>query len=145
MMNLEKTESYIKEIEKALIELQKPINLNNFKNPRDGKIYNWYSISFLSEANWRIDNKKKIAQISLYPLIKWLMINTNNGNFTKLELIEVVNKLRTKYSMKLYEYLKSFSNYKYININQIYLLKLFGISEDNKTYSHYVNFRENNY
>ncbi len=29
MMNLEKVESYIKEIEKALTELQKPIQLNN--------------------------------------------------------------------------------------------------------------------
>ncbi len=53
MMNLEKVESYIKEIEKALTELQKPIQLNNFKNPRDGHIYNWYSISFISEASWR--------------------------------------------------------------------------------------------
>ncbi len=38
-MNLEKVESYIKEIEKALTELQNPFQLNNFKNPRDGHIY----------------------------------------------------------------------------------------------------------
>ncbi len=49
MMNLEKVESYIKEIEKALTELQQPIQLNNFKNPRDGQIYNWYSISFITK------------------------------------------------------------------------------------------------
>ncbi len=70
MMNLEKVESYIKEIEKALTELQKPIQLNNFKNPRDGHIYNWYSISFISEASWKLDNNKKIVYVALPPLIK---------------------------------------------------------------------------
>ncbi len=35
MMNLEKVESYIKEIEKALTELQKPIPIKQLlKNPR---------------------------------------------------------------------------------------------------------------
>jgi len=49
---------------------------------------------------------KKMVYVALPPLIKWLMTNTNNGNFTKLELIDIVNKLRTKYAMKLYEYLQ---------------------------------------
>jgi hypothetical protein len=141
MMNLEKVESYIKEIEKALTELQQPIQLNNFKNPRDGQIYNWYSISFISEASWKLDNNKKIAYVALSPLVKWLMINTNNGNFTKLELIDVVNKLRTKYAMKLYEYLKSFGGYKYIDISQKHLLKLLGLPEDHKTYKHYAKLK----
>ena len=112
MLNLEKVESYIKEIEDALTELQQPIQLNNFRNPRNNEVYNWYSVSILSEASWKMDNNKKVAYVSLSPLIKWLMINTNHGNFTKLELIQVVNKLRTKYAMKLYEYLKSFGGYK---------------------------------
>jgi hypothetical protein len=141
MMGLEKVESYIKEIESAFVELQQPIQLNNFKNPRDGKLYNWYSISMISEASWSIDNNKKIAYISLAPLIKWLMINTNDGNFTKLELIPIINKLRTKYAMKLYEYLKSFSNYRYLDISQAHLMRLFGIDEDNKTYKNYSDLR----
>jgi plasmid replication initiation protein len=118
MMGLEKVESYIKEIEDAFTELQEPIQLNNFKNPRDGKLYNWYSISIISEASWSIDNNKKVAYIALAPLVKWLMINTNNGNFTKLDLIPTINKLRTKYSIKLYEYLKSFGAYRYLDISQ---------------------------
>ncbi len=138
MLNLEKVESYIKEIEDALTELQQPIQLNNFKNPKDNQFYNWYSISVLSEASWKMDNNKKVAYVSLSPLIKWLMINTNQGNFTKLELIQVVNKLRTRYAMKLYEYLKSFGGYKYINISQKHMLKLLGIDEEHKTYKqHY--------
>jgi len=142
MMNLEKVESYVKEIEKALTELQNPIELNNFKNPKDGQVYNWYSISFISEASWKMDKNKKIAYVALSPLVKWLMINTNDGNFTKLELIDVVNKLRTKYAMKLYEYLKSFENYRYIDITQKHMLKLLGLSEDHRTYKNYANLKQ---
>jgi len=142
MLGLENTESYIKKIEDAFLELQNPIQLNNFKNPRDGQLYNWYSISIISEASWKIDNHKKIAYTSLSPLIKWLMINTNDGgNFTKLDLIPTINKLRTKYSMKLYEYLKSFDGYRYLDISQKHLMKLFGIDEDNKTYKNYSDLK----
>jgi len=64
----------------------------------------------------------KIVYVALPPLgIKWLMTNTNNGNFTKLELIDIVNKLRTKYAMKLYEYLQSFGGYKYIDITPLHI------------------------
>jgi len=133
MLGLENTESYIKEIEEAFSELQKPIQLNNFKNPRDGQLYNWYSISMVSEASWKIDNNKKIAYVSLAPLIKWLMVNTHDGgNFTRLDLIPTINKLRTKYSMKLYEYLKSFNNYRYLDITQKHLMRLFGLDENSK-------------
>jgi len=141
MMGLQKVESYIKEIENAFTELQQSIQLNNFKNPRDGKLYNWYSISIISEASWSIDNNKKIAYISLAPLVKWLMIHTNDGNFTKLDLIPTINKLRTKYSMKLYEYLKSFGNYRYLDIPQSHLMRLFGIDEENKTYKDFSQLR----
>jgi len=141
MMGLEKTESYIKEIESAFTELQQPIQLNNFKNPRDGKLYNWYSISMISEASWSIDNNKKIAYVSLAPTIRWLMINTNEGNFTQLNLIPIINKLRTKYAMKLYEYLKSFGAYRYLDISQKHLMKLLGIDEDNKTYKYYSDLK----
>ena len=141
MMGLENTESYIKEIENAFTELHEPIQLNNFRNPRDGKLYNWYSLSMISEASWALNNNKKIAYISLSPLVKWLMINTNDGNFTKLDLIPTINKLRTKYAMKLYEYLKSFGNYRYIDIPQSHLMRLFGLDKDNKTYKDFSQLR----
>jgi len=64
--------------------------------------------------------------------------NTNNGNFTKLELIDIVNKLRTKYAMKLYEYLQSLGGYKYIDITHKHMLKLLGLIEIIKRYEkHY--------
>jgi phosphoribosylformylglycinamidine (FGAM) synthase PurS component len=137
MMGLEKVESYIREIEDAFKELQNPIQLHNFKDPRDGTIYNWYSISIVSEASWKIDSNKKIAYVALSPLAKWLMVNTNDGgNFTKLNLIPTINKLRTKYSIKLYEFLKSFAGYRYLDIHQKHLLKLFGL-DGSKTYKYY--------
>jgi len=139
MMGLEKVESYIKEIEDALTELQTTaIELNNFKDPRDGKIWNWFSISFMSDASWNLDEKsgKKVAYISLSPLIKWLMIHSNEENFTKLDLIPTINKLRTKYAMKLYEFFKSFEKFRYIDLPQDYIIRILGL-QDKKDYHYY--------
>jgi len=145
MLGLEKVESYIKEIEKAFDELHKPIELNNFRNPRDNRLYNWYSISMISEASYVIDAYKKTAYVALAPLVKWLMIHTHDkelkGNFTRLELIPTINKLRTKYSMKLYEYLASFGAFRYLDITQKHLMRLFGIDENNKTYKNYSDLK----
>ena len=141
MMGLEKVESYIKEIENAFKELQEPIELNNFRDPRNGVIYNWMSIVIIPEAKYTLYPDKKVVEFSLSPLAKWLMINTNNGNFTKLKLIPYLNKLRTRYSMKLYEYLKSFNNYRYLEISQKHLMKIFGFEPNHKTYKHYAKLR----
>jgi len=43
--------------------------------------------------------------------------------------------------MKLYEYLKSFDGYKYLDISQKHLMKLFGINEDNKTYKNFAQLK----
>jgi hypothetical protein len=143
MMGLEKVESYIKEIENALTELQTTaIQLNNFKDPRDNKIWNWYSISFMSDVSWHYDEekKKKVAYISLSPLVKWLMIHSNEENFTKLDLIPTLNNLRTKYAMKLYEFFKSFEKFRYIDLPQDYLLRILGL-EEIKTYHSYYELK----
>jgi len=143
MMGLEKVESYIKEIQDALTELQKAtLELNNFKNPKDNQVYQWYSMSFMSDVYWKLDEKsgKKIAYIELPKLMKWLMINSNDGNFTKLDLIPTMNKLRTKYSMKLYEFFKSFERFRYIDLSQDYLIRILGLQE-NKTYKSYYEFK----
>jgi len=143
MMGLEKVESYIKEIQDALTELQKAtLELNNFKNPKDNQVYQWYSMSFMSDVYWKIDEKsgKKIAYIELPKLMKWLMINSNDGNFTKLDLIPTLNKLRTKYAMKLYEFFKSFERFRYIDLPQDYLIRILGV-EHNKTYASYYELK----
>ena len=144
MLGLEKVESYIKEIEDALTELQKAtLELNNFKNPKDNQVYPWYSLTFLSDAYWKLDEKsgKKVAYIELPKLMKYLMIHSNDGNFTALDLIPTINKLRTKYAVKLYEFFKSFERFKYIDLPQDYLLRILGI-DPTSTYKHYSKFLE---
>ena len=144
MMGLEKVESYIKEIQDALTELQEiTLQLNNFRNPKDNQVYEWYSMSFLADASWKIDEKsgKKVAYLELPKLMKYLMIHSNDGNFTKLELIPTLNKLRTKYAMKLYEFFKSFEKFRYIDLPQDYLLRILGI-DPTSTYKHYSKFLE---
>lgn len=142
MMGLQNVESYIKEIENAFKELQKPIELNNFTDPRDGKFYNWRSIVPIADTGYKLDSNKKTAYVHLSPLFKYLMLVTNEkGNFTKLKLIPYLNKLRTKYSMKLYEYLKSFNHFRYLEISQKHLMKILGLKPEHKTYKHYAKLR----
>ena len=141
MLGLNRVESYITEIEKALKELQTTtLTLNNFTNPKDGQFYNWYSMSFLSDVSWMVDKQTGIkkAYVALPPLIKHLMINTNNGNFTSIDLIPTINKLRTRYSVKLFEFFQSFKKFRYIDLPQDYLIKILGLEEkkDYKYYSH---------
>lgn len=137
MMGLQNVESYIKEIEDAFKELQEPIELNNFRDPRNNVVYNWFSMVIIPEAKYTLYPNKKKVEFTLSPFAKWLMINTNKGNFTKLKLIPYLNKLRTKYSMKLYEYLKSFNNYRYLEISQKHLMKILGFEPNHKTYKNY--------
>ena len=139
MMGLEKVESYIKEIEDALTELQEiTLQLNNFKNPKDNQTYQWYSMSFLADAYWKLEEKtgKKVAYVELPKLMKWLMIHSNDENFTKLDLIPTINKLRTKYAMKLYEFFKSFEKFRYIDLPQDYIIRILGL-QDKKDYHYY--------
>jgi hypothetical protein len=68
------------------------------------------------------------------------VMQVNSGNFTEIALLPYMNKFRSKYTMKLYEYLKSFATYKYLNISHKHLLHLFGVAEDDKTYRYYSKF-----
>jgi len=138
-MNLEKVESYITIIQDALKELEKTIELNHFKNPLDRKEYVWYTDRLINRAGWYYQGNKKIARIELSRLAKYLM--QKQTNFTKIELIEQVNKLRTKYGMKLYEYLSSFREYRYLDISQRHLMRLLGFEATHKTYKHYAKLK----
>ena len=130
MMSLETDNRYVERMKEALQELQQPLSLNNFYHPIQKQTFDWYSISFLDEVGFKKENNEWVASIKTNPSIKHLM--QVEGNFTELELIEYLNKFKTKYAMKLYEYLKSFSSYKYLNITQNHMMKLFGVASDSK-------------
>jgi peptidyl-tRNA hydrolase len=139
LMSLEKDNNYVEIIKEAIRELQTTlIELNNWTNPVTGKKYLWYSTKFLNDAHISKDNNIAVS-LEISTLFKELMIDQKN--FTPLNLIEYMNKFRTKYAMKLYEYLKSFGGYKYIDISQKHLLKLLGLPEDHKTYKYYYELK----
>jgi len=130
MMSLQNDNRYIDRMKEALQELQQPLSLNNFYHPIQKQKFDWYSISFLDEVGFKKENEEWVAIVKTNPTIKHLM--QIKGNFTEIDLIQYVNKFRTKYAMKLYEYLKSFGNYKYLDIPQNHLMRLFGIDEKSK-------------
>jgi len=137
VMNLQKDNNYVEIINKAIEELQTTlIKLNNFE--LDGKKYKWYSTKFLNDAYVEKDNEISVT-LEISTFFKKLMI-TNIG-FTELDLIYHLNKFRTKYAMKIYEYLKSFEGYKYLDIPQSHMLKLLGL-EESKSYSNYANLKQ---
>lgn len=139
LMNLENVNNYIDIIKNSLKELQNPIELNNFRHP-DGTFYSWYSFSPLNDVGFKKnENKEWIVKIKLSTLIKFLI--EKNENYTTLELLPYLNKMRTKYSMKLYEYLKSFEKYRYIDITHNHLMKLFNL-DPNSRYKYFSKLKE---
>ena len=130
IMGLQKDNNYVEVIKDAIRELQTTlIELNNWTNPANGKKYAWYSTKFLNDANVEHDNIVTV-QLEISTLFKQLM--RAHINFTPLDLVQYMNKFRTKYAMKLYEYLKSFGNYRYLDIPQSHLMRLFGLDEKSK-------------
>ena len=128
LMNLQKDNNYVAVINEAIEELQTTlIKLNNFK--LDGIEYKWYSTKFLNDANVQ-KNNEIVVTIEISTFFKKMI--TSQTNFTQLDLVQYLNKFRTKYSMKLYEYFKSFSGYKYIDITQKHIMLLLNLNIDSK-------------
>jgi len=131
-MNLESDNNYVAIINEAIKELQTTlITLNNFEI--DETIYKWYSTKFLNDAHVKKDDEIAVT-LEISTFFKKMIIS--QINFTKLDLVQYLNKFRTKYAMKLYEYLKSFGGYRYLDISQNHLMRLLNLSEKSK-YKYY--------
>ncbi|NPA81694.1 MAG: replication initiation protein [Epsilonproteobacteria bacterium] len=131
MMGLEKDGRYVETIKDALRELREPLELNNFKHPIDNTIYQWLSISFLDEAGFKKNAEGEwLVTVKISRLVAYMM--QIEGNFTMLELVPYLNRFRTKYAMKIYEYLQSFKGYKYIDITQKHMMKLLSLDQNSK-------------
>jgi len=140
IMNLSTNYDYIERIKEGMEELQTQIvKLKNFKNPLDNKIYDYYSFTFLDNVGFRKTDKEWIITIKLNDITKYLI--TKNENYTRLELLHNLNTLRTKYSMKLYEYLMSFKSYRYIDISKDYLILLLNLNPKSK-YRYFSQLKE---
>ncbi len=124
-LGLKNVKDYTNIIRQTLDELQeKKIELYNYYDPLQKQLYRWLPIHFLQYPTGEYKDKTGIVkfQIALNPLIRYLM--KIKKNFTKLDLIPYTLKFRSKYNYKLYEFLKSFENYRYIRITLKHLNKL---------------------
>lgn len=139
-MSLENDNRYIERIKEALLELEQPLQLNNYYHPIMQETYAWYSMSFLNEAGIKqVEDGTWIADVQVGNLTRHLM--QIKENFTELDLVQYMNKFRTKYAMKLYEYLKSFEGYQYLDVTQDHLMKLLALGEKSK-YKYYSQLYE---
>ena len=138
LMGLNDNNDYVERMKEGLKELMETIELNNWTNPNDGITYKWYATRVLNEANFHKENDEWFAIIEPNKTITGLM--KLKENFTELQLIPILNKLRTKYAMKLYEFFKSFERFRYIDLPQNYILRILGL-QDIKTYNSYYELK----
>ena len=135
LMLLEKDNRYVDIIKEAILELRKTIELNNYYHPIHETKYQWYVTSFLNDAGVKKEGDEWIITLSVSPLILHQM--QVQGNFTKLDLLKYTQKLRTRHAFKMYEYLRSFKAYRYIEITHDHLVKLLNIKEGTQAYKYY--------
>ena len=114
-MGIEKYNNYSKMIKKSLNELKETIELKNVRvNEEREKEY--VVVSFINEYSKEyedINNKhQKMYEIEINHTMHQIIINSNIGYFTKLNL-EYQSKFKTKNSIRLYEYCKSFQKQSY--------------------------------
>jgi len=139
-MRLEKNERYVAIIKEALQELRQPIELHNFYHPLLDKVFEWYSLSLIDEAGFPRHGKERVAIVKLNEMLKDLISKKiKQGNYTPLDL-SIINSFRNPHASKVYEFLKSFEQYRYIDITQEYLLRILGLSET-KTYQNYADLK----
>jgi len=135
MMNLDSDQRYVETIKDALRELREPMEINNFYHPITEELFQWFSCSVLDEAGFKKDEKGEwYVYCKVSTLVRYIM--QLKGGFTPLELIPVANSFRTKYAMKIYEYLRSFGAYSYIDITHNHMMKLLSIS-NTSSYKYY--------
>ena len=140
MMNLESDQRYVETIKDALRELRQPMEINNFYHPIAEEHFQWFTCSVLDEAGFKKDeNGEWLVHVKVSTLIRYIM--QLKGGFTPLELIPVANSFRTKYAMKIYEYLRSFGAYSYIDITHKHMMRLLSL-DDGSSYSRYAKLSE---
>jgi len=139
MMNLQKDNRYVEILKDSLEELLQPMRLNNFYHPVHKEKFQWFSCGVLDEAGYKKEDGEWVVHLRVNTLFKHLM--QIDGNFTKLELLPYLNKFRTKYATKIYEYLASFGAYRYLDISQKHLMLLLSLDESSK-YKYYSQLKE---
>ncbi len=140
MMHLEKITSYVEIIDNALLELATTrLELRNYKSIADGREFYRFYLAFLSD--FKVEKKHNagknidqwIVEVRIYYEMRAMIQRAKTeGNWTQIEWFKYSNKFRSKFSLGLYEYLKSFKNdNNYIKIELIELNQIFGLIKAN--------------
>ena len=129
LMCLQNDEDYVNRINDSIKELEKTIELNNWVDPWGRKVHR-KTMRIVNETTVYKENKNKIIRIEMNNTMRELM--KQKDNFTELDLVQYANKFRTKYAMKLYEYLKSFESYYYLNVTDKFMRELLNVQEIKK-------------
>ena len=131
-MNLEKDNNYVNIIANGLKSLATPIVVKNYKD-ESGNLFKRKSIAIIKNdfhigKNTRDSNSNKwqldfTVNKDFFNLVK----NAYNGNYTCLEWRKISNKFSSKYTISIYEYLKSFnSNHKYLRVELLTINEILG-------------------
>ena len=126
-MGIENYNSYSSMIKDSFTELKKSIELKNVRiNDSEKEYINLSFINDFSKEYEDINNPhQKMYEIEINRKMHTIIKNSNLGYFTKLDL-EYQSKFKTKNSIRLYEYCKSFQNKSYTPPMSLELLnKLF--------------------
>ncbi len=114
------------------------IELHNFVHPANGKVYDWFLVKIIKDSN--IEKKYKnfinIQFSELFIITCWRKVK-----YTTLD-INVVNSFKSKYSIRLYEVLKTFSKFRTeVDMNLEFLNTIF-LKKENKYLSKIVDILE---
>jgi len=148
VMGLDNNGNYPTVIKNAVEELAKPIVLYNVdqltgvrKREKDTL---WQVAQFLHDPAIIKEGKEKYLEAKMSPIIRVLMANANEGNFTQLVLNTHLKKVKSKHTYVLYEYLKSLEGFivlgNKVPLDFDRLNHMFNL-EGNPTYHYFSSFK----
>ncbi len=146
-VGLKNSNNYMASIKKSLLELSEPIELYNMDRitgmAKKGQETLWQVAQFLIEPKIVKIGKEQYIDAQMSPTMRLLIASSNEGNFTQLVLNTHLNKVTSKHSYILYEYLKSFQNFNIVGnkveFSQERLDKMFNL-EHKKKYMYFSSF-----
>lgn len=148
IMGLEKSNSYNSTIEKAVMELATPIMLYNIDKltgmAKKGQNTLWQVAQFLIEPEMVKQGKEMYIEAQMSPILRVLIASSSEGSFTQLVLNTHLNKVKSKHSYILYEYIQSFKDFNIlggrVELGQDRLDNMFNM-EHNKKYIYFSSFK----
>jgi hypothetical protein len=135
LMNLSSNNNYISIIESALKSLATPILLKNYTDT-NGKFYKAKALACIDNSyNYGKEQHFKkseewVVEFKLNDEFFTIITKAFKGNFTTLKWRETSNKLSSKYSIAIYEYLMSFyKNNFYLEVRLSTINEIFGLTD----------------